>query len=98
METSNSINHSAYIRAKERVNELKGFYTHLAIYLIFIPFFVFLNFRSSGFPWAIFPILGWGLGVLGHATEIFGWNPFFGKSWEERKIREYLDNDEFHSN
>ncbi len=94
MKTFENISETAYDRAKERVMALKGFYIHLAIYLIFVPFFIFLNFRSTNFPWAIFPIAGWGLGILGHAAETFGWNPFFGKDWEERKIREYINKDE----
>lgn len=80
--------------AKEKVEKLKGFYSHFTIYLIFIPIFICLNyFGGSNFPWAIFPIVGWGFGVAGHASETFGWNPFFGKGWEERKIKEFMDND-----
>ncbi len=94
MKTTNEINDLRYRRAKEKVEKLKGFYIHLTIYLIFVPFFIFLNVRSTSFPWALFPIGGWGLGVLGHATEVFGWNPFFGKNWEERKLKEFLDEDE----
>lgn len=94
MKTTNEINDLRYRRAKEKVEKLKGFYIHLTIYLIFVPFFIFLNVRSTSFPWALFPIGGWGLGVLGHATEVFGWNPFFGKDWEERKLKEFLDEDE----
>ena len=83
-----------YERAKEHVNKLKGFYGNLGMYLIFIPIFIWLNIRSgTGFPWAIFPIAGWGIGVLAHAAETFNWNPFFGKDWEERKIRELMDDD-----
>ena len=82
-------------RAKEHVEKLKGFYVHFSIYLIFIPVFIYLNVRSgAGFPWALFPIGGWGLGVLGHASEVFNWNPFFNKNWEERKIRELMDNED----
>lgn len=80
-----------YERARKRVEELKGFYIHLGIYLLFIPVFIYLNYRSTGFPWAIFPIVGWGFGVTGHAMEVFNYNPFLGKDWEERKIREYMD-------
>ena len=83
-----------YERAKEHVNKLKGFYGNLGMYLIFIPIFIWLNIRSgTGFPWAIFPIAGWGIGVLAHAAETFNWNPFFGKDWEERKIRELMDDE-----
>tara|TARA_R100000935_G_scaffold8302_7_gene17427 strand:- start:58112 stop:59449 length:1338 start_codon:yes stop_codon:yes gene_type:complete len=81
-------------RAKEYVEKLKGFYAHITIYCIFIPFFIWLNYKSNaGFPWAIFPIVGWGLGVLGHASETFQWNPFFNKNWEERKIKELMEED-----
>ncbi|NNJ82097.1 MAG: 2TM domain-containing protein, partial [Flavobacteriaceae bacterium] len=70
-----------------------GFYIHFSIYLIMVPVFIFLNMKSTSFPWALFPIGGWGLGVLGHASEVFAWNPFFGKDWEERKIRKFMDED-----
>ncbi|HIB48443.1 MAG TPA: histidine kinase [Flavobacteriaceae bacterium] len=82
-------------RAKEYVEKLKGFYVHGTIYLIFVPVFIYLNVRSgTSFPWAIFPIVGWGLGVMGHASEVFEWNPFFNKKWEERKIRELMDKED----
>jgi hypothetical protein len=80
-------------RAKKKVEALKGFYIHFTIYLIMVPFFIYLNVKSTGFPWAIFPIGGWGLGILGHASEVYNWNPFFGKDWEERKIRKFMDED-----
>lgn len=80
-------------QAKEQVALLKGFYTHLTIYLIFVLVFTILNYISTDFPWAIFPIVGWGLGVLSHAAGTFDWNPFFGKDWEARKIKELLENE-----
>lgn len=83
-----------YERAQERVEELKAFYNHLGIYTIFVGLFLFINFYTGGFFWAIFPIAGWGLGVLGHAANTFRWNPFFSKDWEQRKIEEYMRNDD----
>ncbi len=84
-----------YERAKEHVKKLKGFYGHLAIYILFIPFFIWLNYRSgTSFPWALFPIVGWGMGVAGHAIETFEWNPFFGKDWEERKIKQFMEEED----
>lgn len=84
-----------YSRAKKKVEDLKGFYIHFAIYCIMVPVFVYLNYISTDFPWALFPILGWGWGVLGHAAEVFGWNPFFNKKWEARKIEELMEDDNF---
>jgi sensor histidine kinase YesM len=89
------ISDKKYERAKERVENLKGFYIHFTIYLIMIPAFIYLNIRSTSFPWAIFPIIGWGFGVAGHAMEAFDYNPFLGKNWEERKIKELMDKDDF---
>ncbi|MEM7186737.1 MAG: 2TM domain-containing protein [Bacteroidota bacterium] len=83
-----------YRRAKEKVAKIRDFYGHLTIYLIFVVVFIWINSYSGGFPWAIFPIAGWGLGVLGHAAETFEYNIFFGKDWEQRKIREFMDEEE----
>jgi sensor histidine kinase YesM len=91
----NYISEKKYSLAKEQVEKIKGFYIHFTIYLIFIPVFIYLNYISNaGFPWAIFPIGGWGFGVMGHAAEVFNYNPFFGKNWEERKIKEFMDKDD----
>ena len=84
-----------YEKAKERVEDIKGFYGNLTAYCIIIPFLIFINFRTSDFPWAIFPALGWGFGLLTHGMEAFGTNPLYGKKWEERKMREFMDDENF---
>ncbi|WP_339698042.1 2TM domain-containing protein [uncultured Marixanthomonas sp.] len=89
------ISEKKYARAKERVQKLKGFYGNLGMYIIFIPVFIWVNYKSgAGFPWAIFPIAGWGMGVLAHAAETFNYNPFFGKDWEKQKIKELMEEDD----
>ena len=47
--------------------------------------------KQKWFLWAAF---GWGIGLLFHAVKTFRWNPFFTRSWEERKIREFMEEDE----
>ncbi len=84
-----------YQRAKKRVEAIKSFYSNLATYCIVIPILVFINYRTSSFPWAIFPALGWGFAVLMHGMEAYGYNPVFGKGWEERKMKEFMDDDRF---
>ncbi len=84
------ISEKRYERAKKHVEDLKGFYVHFSIYLIMVPVFIYLNIQSTGFPWALFPIVGWGFGIAGHAMEVFNYNPLLGKDWEERKIRELM--------
>ena len=77
----------AYVRAKERVEKLKGFYGNLISYCCVIPVLIIINLNTSDFQWFWFPMLGWGLGVTFHALETFG----YGKSWEEKKIQEILE-------
>lgn len=84
-----------YQKARERVEALKGFYGNLAAYLVVIPFLAWLNHRTTDFPWVIFPMLGWGFGLLMHGLEAYGYNPLWGKRWEERKIRELMEKDDF---
>jgi sensor histidine kinase YesM len=89
MEIQNNFNQdTAFIRAKERVEKLKGFYGNLVSYLIVIPILIIINMNSPhDFQWFWFPMLGWGMGLLFHAFETFG----YGRTWEERKIKEILD-------
>jgi hypothetical protein len=89
------ISDKRYQKAKERVEAIKGFYGNLTAYCIVIPLLIWLNLRSSSFPWAIFPALGWGFGLTIHGMEAFGYNPLWGKSWEEKKIKELMDDDKF---
>ncbi|MAU16323.1 MAG: histidine kinase [Muricauda sp.] len=89
------IEEKRYAKAKERVKAIKDFYGNLMAYCIIIPFLWWLNFRTTDFLWAFFPTIGWGFGVLAHGMEAFGYNPLWGKRWEERKIRELMEKDDF---
>ena len=96
METQQTyIDDKRYEKAKEHVEQLKGFYGNLTAYCIVIPCLVILNYNTGSFPWVIFPTIGWGFGVAVHGMEVFGYNPLWGKSWEERKIRNFMDDDQF---
>ncbi len=92
METQNIYNENlAYQRAKDKVEQLKGFYGNLISYCIVIPVLILINLQSSNnFQWFWFPMLGWGMGLTFHALETFG----YGKSWEERKINELMNKDD----
>ena len=84
-----------YNEARRRVKKVKGFYSHFTSWLLFSVFFIFLNLTTGGHEfWAIFPIIGWGAGISSHAMEVFNYNPFLGKNWEERKIRELMDKED----
>jgi two-component system LytT family sensor kinase len=88
METQHFNQENAYLKAKKRVKELKDFYGHLTSFCLVMPFLIFLNlYTYSEFQWFWFPLLGWGMGLSFHAFEIFG----YGKTWEEKKIREFME-------
>ena len=88
MENSIYDEENAYYKAKRRVEELKGFYGNFTTYCIVIPSLVLINyFTYWDHKWFIYPMLGWGLGVLFHGVSVFG----YGKSWEERKIQEIIN-------
>ncbi len=93
METHNKAD--KYLRAKKKVDEIKGFYGNLTAYLIVIPILAWINYWSTSFPWVIFPAVGWGLGVILHGLGVYGYSPILGKNWEERKINEYMSDDKF---
>ena len=83
---------SSYVNARKRVDKLKEFYGSLVAYVIVIPFLIFINmYTYRGFHWFWFPLFGWGMGLAFQAYEVFGKDKYFGKSWEDRKMQEYME-------
>ena len=89
------LNKYKYRKAKERVEMIKSFYANLFTYFLVIPFLVFVNYRTSSYPWVIFPAIGWGIGLIGHWLHVYGYVHFLGRDWEERKIKQLMDSNEF---
>ena len=77
------------------MEDIKGFFGNLAAYCLIIPILAYINWKTTSFPWVIFPAIGWGFGLLMHGLRVYGYNFFLGKGWEERKIREYMSKDSF---
>ena len=89
-------NENKYFKAKQRVAEIKKFYSSLMFYVIFISALGGLNYylnewRNAWFLWAAF---GWGIGIVFHALKVFKWSPFLGTNWEERKMKEFMEEEE----
>jgi surface polysaccharide O-acyltransferase-like enzyme len=91
-----------YILAKKRVEKLSKFYKHLAVYLLVNIFLttVFIvgdindgdTFKEAVFNYHNYKVwFFWGLGILYQALNVLGVNLIFNKSWEERKIKEYMN-------
>lgn len=83
-------------RAKEKVKRIKGFYVHLTVYLLVNIFIVGNIIYNSGwdaffnFATYITPFF-WGIGIVAHFSKAFGYDPFFGKEWEQRKIKKIIE-------
>lgn len=93
------IQNSSYVKAVEKVEKLKEFYQNIISYCIIIPFLIFINLRfSPQFHWFWFPMFGWGIGVLFHGLDVYDYNPFLGKNWESKKIKELMEDEDKRSN
>jgi len=75
-----------YQQARKRVEEKKGFFTHLAVYIIVNIMLVLIwAFPSGGgYPWFLWPLGGWGIGLVFHFLGVF----VFSKrtDWEKREV------------
>ena len=91
MKTSSELRYEA---ARQKVEEIKSFYVHAMVYGIVISLLFYLNYRTTSYLWVVFPLVGWGAGLIGHGLGAFGYVPFLSKSWEERKIKEFLNRDD----
>ena len=84
-----------YERAKKRVENLKAFYIHFIVYILVNIMFVIINLMSyedAGHWWFVYPLLGWGIGLVSHGLSVASFG-LFGPDWEERKIKEYMKKD-----
>ena len=82
-----------YRRAKERVEKIKSFYSHLFVYIIVnLVLFIINMLTAPDALWFYWPLLGWGIGLLIHAFSVFGTKRIL-KDWEERKIIELMEKD-----
>lgn len=81
-----------YQKALKQVKEIKGFYGHLTSYVIVLSILIYINLTySPEYLWFIWTMLGWGIGLLFHAMRVFNWVPFLNKEWEERKIKQFME-------
>ena len=91
-----------YLKAKKRVKKIKGFYSHLFIYIlinIFISGIIIYGLTYDGNDSLLetFTNFGvystwffWGIGVFFHWLSVFGFRNLLGSSWEENKIRDLM--------
>ncbi|MCB0705850.1 MAG: 2TM domain-containing protein [Saprospiraceae bacterium] len=83
-------NKDPYEDALARVKRKKEFYGNFFSWIFTSLFLLVLNLLTSpGFLWALFPFVGWGIGVAFHGFDVFGY-PGVGRDWEEREIEKEM--------
>ncbi|APZ47081.1 hypothetical protein BW723_12655 [Polaribacter reichenbachii] len=91
-----------YILARKRVEKMSKFYKHLAVYVVVNTFLscIFIagdindgdTFFEAVCNYHNYKIwLFWGIGVFFNALNVFGASLFFNKDWEKRKIKKYIE-------
>ena len=86
-----------FLRAKNKVAKLKGFYIHLCAYIVVFCLVVYNyiiieeNEYMNSIIWLNISIMViWGIVIAIQYWMTFKGRIFFGKKWEERKIQKYL--------
>lgn len=78
-----------YEIAKKRVEAKEGFFSHLTAYIVVNIILVLIwAFTSRKFPWFIFPLGGWGIGIIFHFLDVFVFSR--GTDWERRQIEKEM--------
>lgn len=80
--------------ARERIAEIKGFYIHALVFVLVVGGLVALNIALGAPYWALWVLIGWGLGLGLHAALVFGSKRNLMSSWERRKLRELIKESE----
>ena len=75
-------------RAIKRLKKRRDLAGHLLVYTLVNTFIVLIWFMSgsNGFFWPVFPIVGWGIGVVMNA-----WDVYRNDEFDEIQIRREMD-------
>lgn len=92
MDNAVSENQSAEeILAFNQVRKLKGFYIHLAQYVLVIALLSVINALTTPNRWWVqWVIMGWGVGVFFHWLQISERFSLFGSKWEKEQVEKRL--------
>lgn len=73
------------------VRQLRGFYLHLAKYVVICVALLAINLlMTPEHLWAYWVIGGWGIGLLLHAFRVFGPCWLLGPEWERQQVERRL--------
>jgi len=91
-----------YINAKNKVRNIKVFYIHLLGYIILVALLLYNiyildenNKYADFFTWFnSITMVAWTIFIAIHAWNVFKGKLFFKKSWEDRKMSEYIEKED----
>ncbi len=79
-----------YEAARKRVRQKKDFYNHLVIYAVVnILLIIIWAMTSRGYPWFVWPLAGWGVGIVFHGLDVFVFHR--ESAWEKREVEKEVD-------
>lgn len=74
-----------------QVRKLKGFYLHLAQYVVVVALLLGINlWTRPQYLWVGWVAMGWGIGVLFHGLRVFERYSPFGAAWEKKQVEKRL--------
>lgn len=84
----------------ERFERRVSFFIHLIIYILTNTALIYINLHyNPDYFWAIYPIMGWGIGLFYHFFFIFVFRGWSIKRWKQQKtielMKKYFDIDPF---
>lgn len=97
LHNNNNPEKQAYEVARQKVKKLKGFYTHLIVYTLVNAFVLVTKYKNldAGENFLTFKTFSlmfyWGIGLVAHAFSTFVPHFAFGKDWEDRKLKQFMD-------
>ena len=86
-QNASSLSEQQEQEAFKYVRNLRRFYMHLFKYVVVTLTLLALNLVfEPQYLWVFWVMGGWGLGVLLHASRVFGPNWFLGPEWERQQV------------
>ena len=101
-DTREPSNDEMYNIAYRKVKKIKGFYSHLRVYII-VNIIIIISSLNRTYIGNHFEIRGfldwetystaffWGIALAVHAFTVFTPDLFFNKDWEQKKIQKYME-------
>lgn len=89
---NNYLQEQEYIKAKNKVKEIKAFYMHLVVMIFSLPIIITVNLMFvPHFHFFWLAALGMLLSVVIHWLQVFGFSKLgLGNDWEENKIKQIM--------